>query len=66
MATHGHTWTIKRTALFVSDNDRPYVGPKPTFRIDLPAWTLRNTTIGNTSTTKTKMIQNGFVEARNT
>lgn len=26
-----------RTALFVSDNDRPYVGPKPTFRIDLPA-----------------------------
>lgn len=26
-----------RTALFVSQEDRPAVGPKPTFHIDLPA-----------------------------
>ena len=38
--THIHSHPLPRhgrTALYVGEKDRPMVGPKPTFRIDLPA-----------------------------
>ena len=36
-----------RTALYIDKNDRPMVGPKPTFRIDLPVGRTGERTGGN-------------------